>query len=63
MATKKETLERLVNKEEILYWAKKNAVEIEIEGDRIHVDDWSIILDDEDKIAAVERRLDVPREL
>ncbi|QZE11604.1 hypothetical protein SEA_KARP_4 [Streptomyces phage Karp] len=63
MATKKETLERLVNKEEILYWAKKNAVEIEIEDDRIHVDDWSIILDDEDKIAAVERRLDVPREL
>lgn len=63
MATKKETLERLVNKEEILYWAKKNAVEIEIEEDRIHVDDWTIILDDEDKIAAVERRLDVPREL
>ncbi|QQO39692.1 hypothetical protein SEA_BELFORT_4 [Streptomyces phage Belfort] len=63
MATKKETLERLVNKEEILYWAKKNAVEIEIEDDRIHVDDWSIILDDEDKIAVVERRLDVPREL
>ncbi|AXH68722.1 hypothetical protein SEA_COMRADE_4 [Streptomyces phage Comrade] len=63
MATKKETLERLVNKEEILYWARKNAVEIEIEDDRIHVDDWSIILDDEDKIAAVERRLDVPREL
>ncbi|UUG69345.1 hypothetical protein SEA_SHAM_4 [Streptomyces phage Sham] len=63
MATQKETIEKLLNKEEILYWAKKNNVQVEEFDGGIYVDEWSVLLDQEDKIAAVERRLDVPREL
>jgi hypothetical protein len=62
MATQKETLEKLHSKEEILYWARKNNIEIEEFPGGYYVDDWSINLE-EDTIVSVERRLDEPREL
>lgn len=62
MATQKETLEKLHSKDEILYWAKKNGIEIEEFPGGIYVDDWSIILE-EGRIVSVERRLDEPGEL
>jgi hypothetical protein len=63
MATQKETIEKLLNKEEILYWSRKNNMQIEEFDGGIYIDEWTVLLDQEDKIAAVERRLDVPREL
>ncbi|QWT29900.1 hypothetical protein SEA_TUNATARTARE_4 [Streptomyces phage TunaTartare] len=63
MATQKETIEKLLNKEEILYWSRKNNIQIEEFDGGIYIDEWTVLLDQEDKIAAVERRLDVPREL
>jgi hypothetical protein len=63
MATQKDTLERLVNKEEIVYWAKKGGVEIESFDGGIYVDDWQINLDTNDMIVSVERRMDESQEL
>lgn len=63
MATQKETIEKLLNKEEVIYWARKNAVTIEIFDGGIYIDEWTVVFDQEDKIAAVERRLDEPTEL
>lgn len=63
MATQKDTLERLVNKEEIVYWAKKGRVEIESFDGGIYVDDWQINLDTNDMIVSVERRMDESQEL
>jgi len=63
MATQKETLEKLLNKEEILYWAKKNGVEYEEIPAGIFVDEWKINLSEDNYIINIERRLDEPREL
>jgi hypothetical protein len=62
MATQKEVVERLVNKEEILYWARKNGHETEEFPGGIYVDEWKVYLE-EDTIVSVERRLDEPTEL
>jgi len=62
MATQKETIERLLTKEEILYWAAKNGIETEEFPGGIYVDEWQVNLQ-EDNILSVERRLDEPREL
>lgn len=63
MATQKEALEKLLNKEEILYWARKNSIELEEIPGGILVDEWKINLDTQDYITSIERRLDEPREL
>lgn len=62
MATQKSVIENLVNRDEILYWAKKNGVQTEDFPGGIYVDEWQVYLQ-EDKIVSVERRLDEPREL
>ncbi|XAO35203.1 hypothetical protein SEA_FRANCOB_3 [Streptomyces phage Francob] len=62
MATQKDVIERLLNKEEILYWARKNGVETEEFPGGIYVDEWKVSLQ-EDKIVSVERRLDEPEQL
>lgn len=63
MATQKETLERLLNKEEVLYWAKKGGIEVEEISGGLLVDEWKVNLNKEDYITSVERRLDEPQEL
>jgi hypothetical protein len=63
MATTQETIKKLLNREEVIYWAKKNGVRLEEFPGGFWVGEWTITFDQEDKIAAVERRLDVPTEL
>lgn len=63
MATQKETLEKLHNKEEILYWAAKNDIELEEVPGGLFVDEWKINLSEDNYIINVERRLDEPNEL
>jgi hypothetical protein len=63
MATQKEFIENLVNKDEILYWARKNGVATELFPGGIYVDEWQVSLDTQERIVSVERRLDEPREL
>lgn len=62
MATQKVTLERLLNKEEVVYWAKKNGIALEEIPGGLVVEEWKINLE-EDKIVSVERRLDEPEQL
>lgn len=63
MATTQETIKRLLNREEVIYWAKKNGITLEEFPGGFWVDEWSVYFTKDNKIAAVERRLDVPREL
>ena len=63
MTTQRGTIERLLNKEEILYWARKNNVSVREFSGGLHVDEWTVMLDQEDRISSVEMTLDVPREL
>jgi hypothetical protein len=63
MATQKETLERLLNKEEIIYWAAKGGIAVEEFPGGLFVDEWKVNLNTEDYIASVERRLDEPESL
>jgi hypothetical protein len=63
MATQKETLERLLNKEEIVYWSEKNGIQIQEIPAGFLVDEWKVNLDENNYIVSVERALDEPREL
>jgi len=63
MATQKVTLERLLNKEEVVYWAKKNNIALEEIPGGLVIEEWKINLDTQDKIVSVERRLDEPEQL
>lgn len=63
MATYKETLERLINREEVVYWGAKNGVVVEDTTGGLSVGEYIINLDDNDQIISVERRLDVPQKL
>lgn len=63
MATTQDAIKKLLNREEVIYWARKNSITLEEFPGGFWVDEWTVTFDQEDKIAAVERRLDVPREL
>lgn len=64
MATQKEVLERLVNRDEIVHWAERNGYALEdSDSGGLYVGEWHISLDENNYIKTVERRLDEPREL
>lgn len=63
MATKKETLERLVNQDELLYWAHNNGIRLEAFSGGFYVDEEWQVNTQESIITSVERRMDEPREL
>lgn len=63
MATQRETIENLIRKDEVLYWARINGLEVEEFPGGLHVDGWTVTFTNEENIAAVVERLDVPREL
>jgi hypothetical protein len=62
MATQKEVLERMVNREELIYWAIKNDFVLEDFPGGVWVDEWQINLEN-NNIISVERRLDEPGQL
>lgn len=63
MATQKEVLERLVNRDEIVHWAERNSYALEEDSGGLYVGEWYITLDENNYIKTVERRLDEPQEL
>lgn len=63
MATQKDVILSLLNKGEVLYWAKKNRLEVEEFPGGLYVDDWKVTFNTQDNITTVERRLDEPQEL
>ena len=63
MARQRDVLERLRTQDEILHWAHKNGVKLEAFSGGLHVEEWTILLDNKGNILSVERRLDEPREL
>lgn len=60
MATQKEVVERLLTKEEILYWAAKNGIEVEEFPGGLYVEEWKVSLEN-NTITMVERRTDEPQ--
>lgn len=62
MATQKDVLEKLGTEEELIYWARKNNVQLEEFPGGFYVDEWTILLDNK-TITSVERRVDEPEQL
>ncbi|AXG66128.1 hypothetical protein SEA_ANNADREAMY_4 [Streptomyces phage Annadreamy] len=60
MATQKEVLESLGTEDELLYWAKKNKIELEDFPGGYFVDEWQVTIHN-NTIMLVERRLDEPQ--
>lgn len=62
MATQKDVLEKLGTEEELIYWARKNNIQLEEFSGGFYVDEWTILLDNK-TITSVERRVDEPEQL
>lgn len=62
MATQREVLEKLGTEDELMYWAKKNGIEVEKFPGGFYVDEWQLNTQEE-TILSVERRLDEPGQL